>query len=326
MIAGSNVRITLACMAAVHAVFAFAQFVAPYDYAEQRRDYPYAPPTRVHLFGAQGHFHTRPFVYGLMPDGNGGYREDLARVYPLRFRLPGKLFGVDEPGVLFVLGSDGYGRDVFSRMLHGGRVSLLTGLVAALIALTLGVSAGAAAGFYGGWTDRLLMRGAEVVMALPWLYLLLGVRAMLPLRISGWESFGLVVAIIGGIGWVRPARIVRGVALSARERGYVAAARGFGASNLYLIRRHVLPATGGAVLAQAVTLVPHFILAEVTLSFLGLGAGEPLPSWGAMLAEARQYHALTQYPWLLAPAFAALPILLGYMVLADRWERRHSGS
>jgi peptide/nickel transport system permease protein len=225
--------------------------------------------------------------------------------------------GARAPGVVFLLGTDAYGRDVFSRLLYGGRVSLFTGLLAAFLSLALGLALGTAAGFYGGWLDQLLMRGGELVMALPWLYLLLAVRAFLPLHITTVQAFFLLVAIIGGVGWVRPARLIRGVVLSARERGFVLAARGFGASNAYLIRRHILPLTLGVVLTQATVLIPQYILAEVALSFLGLGVGEPVPSWGNMLAEAQQYHALVAHGWMLAPGLAIIPVLLGYLLLAD---------
>src|SRR5665811_1959330 len=127
------------------------------------------------------------------------------------------------------------------------------------------------------------------------------------------QAFFLIVAIIGGVGWVRPARLIRGVVLSAKERGYVQAARGFGASDGYLIRRHILPLTLGVVLTQATILIPQYILAEVTLSFLGLGVGEPVPSWGNMLAEARQYYSLVSHGWMLAPGLATVPVLLGYL-------------
>jgi peptide/nickel transport system permease protein len=219
--------------------------------------------------------------------------------------------------VVFLLGTDGNGRDVFSRLLYGGRISLFTGLLAAALSLAFGLSAGTLAGYFGGWLDQLLMRGGELVMALPWLYLLLGVRAFLPLHISTLQTLWLLIAIIGCLGWVRPARLIRGVVLSLRERGWVAAARGFGASHPYVIRRHILPFTAGVALTQATVLIPQYILAEVTLSFLGLGIGEPIPSWGNMLSEARQFHALVSHPWLLAPGLATIPILLGYFLLAD---------
>jgi len=332
----TRIRLGLWYLGILHAAVLLAGFLAPYPFAEQHRDFPYAAPMAIHWFDRQGAFHLRPFVNGLVPDlASGQYREDPAQVFPIHFWAPNhaaasgwlpaprRLFGVTEPGVVFLLGSDGYGRDVFSRLVYGGQVSLFTGLLAAGLSLGLGLAMGTAAGFFGGWTDALLMRGAELVMALPWLYLLLAVRAFLPLHISTLQAFFLLIAIIGGVGWVRPARLIRGVVLSARESGFVQAARGFGAGPAYLIRRHILPFTAGVVLTQATVLIPQYILAEVTLSFLGLGVGEPVPSWGNMLAEARQYHALMNHPWLLAPGLAAVPILLGYITLADALTSRH---
>jgi peptide/nickel transport system permease protein len=321
-----KLRITLVWLFVLHALVVLAGWVAPYDYAEQHREYPFAPPTRLHFRDAAGRLHLRPLVYGVTADfGTGDYREDRGRAYPVELLMNGRLFGVASPGVLFLWGSDGFGRDVFSRVLYGGRISLLTGLVAAFLSLSLGILWGTLAGIHGGWVDRLLMRGAELFLALPWLYLLLGVRAFLPLQISPTQAFVLLVAIIGTIGWVRPARLVRGVVLSARERGFVLAARGFGASPWYLIRRHILPLTWSVVLAQATILIPQYVVAEVTLSFLGLGVGEPVPSWGNMLAEARQYHSLIAHSWMLAPGLATVPLLLGYLTLADLLlERSHT--
>jgi peptide/nickel transport system permease protein len=293
-------RLSISLLILVHAAILFAGYLAPYDYAEQHRELAYSPPTAIHLDG------LRPFVCA----------QDGAR-YPIRFFTGGRLFGVTPPGHVFLWGTDASGRDVFSRVLYGGRISLATGFAATFLALALGLFWGTISGFYGGWIDRLLMRGAELFLALPWLYLLLGVRAFLPLHIGTVQAFFLLVAIIGTVGWVRPARIIRGVVLSARERGFVLAARGFGAGAPYLIRRHILPLTGSVLLTQATVLIPQYILAEVTLSFLGLGIGEPMPSWGNMLAEARQYHSLLFHSWMLAPGLAAIPLLFGYLVVAD---------
>jgi peptide/nickel transport system permease protein len=161
------------------------------------------------------------------------------------------------------------------------------------------------------------MRAGELFLSLPWLYLLLAARALLPLQIDPLQAILLLVAIIGTVGWVRPARLIRGVVLSGKERGFVLAARGFGATSGYLIRRHVLPMTFSVVLTQATVLIPQYILAEVTLSFLGLGVAEPVPSWGNMLAEARQYHTLVSHAWMLSPGLATVPVLLGYLRVAD---------
>jgi len=294
-----KLRIALGLLAALHLAILFAGFLAPYDYAEQHREYAYAPPSAVRFDG------LRPVV------------EAGGRKYPIRFFTGGRLFGVESPAVVFLWGTDGAGRDVFSRVVYGGRISLATGLGATLISLAIGLFWGMLAGYFGGWADRLIMRGGELFLALPWLYLLLAVRALLPLHIGTMQAFFLLVAIIGMVGWVRPARMVRGVVLSGRERGFVEAARGFGAGAPYLIRRHLLPLTWSVLLTQATVLIPQYILAEVTLSFLGLGVGEPVPSWGNLLADARQYHALMNHPWMLAPGLASIPVLLGYLILAD---------
>ena len=142
------------------------------------------------------------------------------------------------------------------------------------------------------------------------------------MHISPTVAFFLLVVVIGTVGWARPARLIRGVVLSARERKYVLAARGFGASDFYLLRRHILPQTMGVFLTQAALLIPQYILAEVTLSFLGLGVGEPVPSWGNMLGSLQQYHILASYWWMLAPALVLVPVFWGYQVLADFLHER----
>jgi peptide/nickel transport system permease protein len=154
-------------------------------------------------------------------------------------------------------------------------------------------------------------------LCLPWLYFLLGVRAFLPLHVSPLGTFFLLTGVIGLIGWARPARLVRGVVLSVRNRGYVAAARGFGASNLYLLWRHLLPMTIGVLLTQAAFLIPIYVAAEATLSFFGLGISEPVPSWGNMLAALQHYSVLVSYRWLLAPAGALAITSVTYGMLAD---------
>jgi len=232
------------------------------------------------------------------------------------------LFGVEEPARIFLAGSDEYGRDEFSRLLYGGQISLFAGFVAAAVSLALALILGVLAGFYGGWLDDVVMRFSELFLALPWLYLLFAVRAFMPLHIAPAQAFMLLIAVIGFIGWARPARLIRGIVLSAKERSYVLAARGFGASDLYLMRRHVLPETSGVLLTQAALLVPQYILAEVTLSFLGLGVGEPVPSWGNMLASLQKYYVLTSYSWMFAPGLALIPVFLLYYELCSVLQER----
>lgn len=335
-----NVRQTsakwLVILGALHAIVACAGFIAPYDPIEQDRRNPYLPPARIHLLDAQGRFHLRPFTYALkLRTGTfDQYEEDVAKTVPLeffssgsRFRLFGflpsrlHLFGAGNARIC-LLGTDAYGRDQFSRLLYGGQISLLAGLLGAGCTLLIGSCIGTAAGYYGGWRDDLLMRLAELFLALPWLYLLFAVRAFLPLSVSPLEAFFLIVAIIGAVGWARPARLVRGVVLSAKERDSVRAARGFGATNAYLLRRHVLPETSSVLLTQAVILIPQYVLAEITLSFLGLGVPEPTPSWGNLLSSLQQYSVLVSYWWMYLPALAIVPFYLGYLGLASSLQRR----
>jgi peptide/nickel transport system permease protein len=331
-----KIAVPLAALIAVHLLVVLAGFVAPYDAATQFREHPYAPPSRIHFRDESGHFHARPFVYAWKNNGNfAEYVEDTGRIMPIRFFVNGEpytmvrilepsvhLFGVEEPAHIFLLGSDGYGRDQFSRLLFGGQISLFSGLLAAALALSLGLLCGSVGGYFGGLLDALLMRTSEVFLVLPWLYLLFAVRAFLPLRMSPAGTFLLLIAIIGAVGWTRPARLVRGIVLSTKERNYVLAARGFGASDWYLLRRHVLPQTRGVLLTQAAILIPQFILAEVTLSFLGLGVAEPVPSWGNMLSALQQYNVLSSYWWMIIPGLALVPIFLSYYLLARSLEQQ----
>ncbi|HEX4074929.1 MAG TPA: ABC transporter permease [Candidatus Acidoferrales bacterium] len=327
----------LILLAVFHGLILFAGFFAPYGFAMQNREMAFAPPTRLHFADAQGKSHLRPFVYGLKDDAanSGGYVADATQTYSLRFFVKGSpykiaglfesdvhLFGVQGDGKLFLMGTDGYGRDQLSRFLYGGQISLLAGLLAAALSVALGVLVGALAGFYGGWIDDLLMRGSEIFLALPWLYLLFAVRAALPLHIAEWQVFLLLVAVMGLIGWARPARLIRGAVLSAKERKFVIAARGFGASDAHLLCKHVLPQTYGIVLTQIALLIPQYVLAEVTLSFLGLGVGEPMASWGTLLASLQQYYILSSYWWMFLPALLLIPVFLGYYLTADALQER----
>lgn len=326
----ARLAVPLVVLAAAHAAALGAGFLAPYAPTEQHRALPYAPPTRLHFVDEGGHVHVRPFVYASVEEERspGHYDEDRSRAFPVRLLVDAprdfggegggvRLAGVEEPAYLFLLGTDGFGRDQLSRLLYGARISLFAGLLATALSLGLGWILGTLAGFYGRWVDTILMRAADLFLALPWLYLLFAVRAMLPLHVSGGEAFLLIVVVIGLVDWARPARLVRGVVLSARERHYVVAARAFGASDLYLIRRHVAPQTAGIVLTQAALLVPQYILAEVTLSFLGLGVGEPAPSWGNMLASLQRYHVLASYWWMWIPGLALVAVFLAYFALSE---------
>jgi peptide/nickel transport system permease protein len=322
-------------LGAMHVFVLLAGFFSPNDYAQQNRDWPFAPPTRLHFLDANGKIHADPFICAIENRiDSGDYIENCDHHFPIHFFVRGPqysviglasadlhLFGVDSPGKLFFMGTDAYGRDLFSRFLYGGQVSLFAGLFATLLSLVAGTFFGTVAGYYGGYCDAAIMRVAELFLALPWLYLLFALRAFLPLSLGTRQAFLLIIATIGIVGWARPARLIRGVVLSSRERHYVLAARLFGGSHAYLMRRHILPDTYGVVLTQAALLIPQYVLAEVVLSFLGLGIGEPTPSWGNMLAALQQYAVLVSYWWMLMPGLFLIPVFLGYFLLASELQQ-----
>lgn len=328
-------------LALIYVSAAFAGFLAPENPTTQRRDLVFAPPTKMHFVDAKGRLHLRPVVRPsvLRADAIDEYDEDATREYPVRFfvrgapyRLAGvidadlHLFGSDSPTGVFLLGTDDLGRDVFSRLLYGSQISLFTGLLGTALTLSAALVLGGLAGYYGSWVDDVIMRLGELFLALPWLYLLFAVRMALPLHIEPIQAFVLILVIVGLVGWARPARLIRGVVLSARAREYVVAARCAGASDLYLFRRHVLPLVLGVLLTQAAVLAPQYILAEVTLSFFGLGVGEPVPSWGNMLASVQRYHVLTSYWWMFAPGLALIPVSLLFYALADALHQRSTAA
>jgi peptide/nickel transport system permease protein len=326
----TKLAVTLIALGTLHVVILCAGFFAPYDPTAQDRLRPYAPPTRLHFVDSGGHFHVRPFIYDILSDERSRGTQIVSSeripveffVYDSPYRILGvvparlHLFGTRRSR-LYLLGSDGYGRDLFSRIVYGGQISLLAGLLGAALTLIIGLCVGAAAGYWGGWKDALLMRLAELFLALPWLYLLFAVRAFLPLSVSPTQAFLVIALMLGAVGWARPARLLRGVVLSVKERDFVRAARGFGASDVYLLKRHILPQAGSVLLTQASILVPQFVLAEITLSFVGLGVPEPVPSWGNLLATLQQYSVVVSYWWMFLPAVAIVPFFLGYLALAS---------
>ena len=327
----------------LHIVVVSAGFMAPYDPAEQSRDAPFMAGTPIHVLADPSTFRLRVFVCRIVPNSvenvNSPFRtyvEDCSHRYAIRLFVrrhsPStgseslRLFQVDEPGQIHLMGTDQYGRDQFSRFLHGGRLSLFAGLLACALAVSIGMTAGAVAGFYGGLPDACLMWASEVFQSLPWLFFLLGLRTLLPLDLEPVTSFFAIVIAVGIVGWARPARLVRNIALSAKEREYVLVARGFGASDVYLLRRHILPATMGVALTQAALLAPRYILAEITLTFFGIGLNEPAASWGQMLSMLVQYSTLVPVsPWMYVPVFTLVLTCYSYLALAEGLRTRYVG-
>lgn len=308
-----------------------ADFLAPYASAEQHREYPFAPPSQWRFKDAQGHWQwPRVAAIKLVDQVTREYATEAAPGYPIQFWSQGTayrwlglfpaqmhLFTVSEPAHLFLLGTDGLGRDVWARVLHGARLSLLIATATLLLALPLALLIGIVAGFYGGWLDFGLMRLAELFLALPALYLVIALRSALPLNLEPEQVFGALVLVIGFFGWAQLARLTRGLVLTLRQQEYITAAVSCGASDAWIMRRHLLPQLTGFALTQAALAAPGYILAEVTLSYLGLGVPEPLPSWGNMLAGAQNVQTLTNYWWNLTPAVAVFITSLAFYLLAE---------
>ena len=271
-----------------------APAIAPHDPHEQNADFPYAPPMRPHVIDDDGTWHV-PFVYPLR------LTDRLERRY-LQDRTERLTILAAEPGPVFLLGTDALGRDLFARLLFGARASLGIAFVATVGALLIGTLVGAAAGYAGGAADETAMRVADFVLVLPAIYVVLALRAVMPLVLSPAQVFAGISIVLALVGWPMVARGVRAIVAAERRRDYAEAARAAGAGPVRILVVHLLPSSRGFILTQAALLVPAFVLAEATLSFVGFGFAEPVPSWGTMLQEAGTVRAFADFPWLLAPA------------------------
>ncbi len=286
-----------------------APWLAPYDPETQHRDFLFAPPMTLHLVD-QGVLRA-PFVYpiALADRLSQRYTEDRGRTRP----LPWFADTAAEP--VFLLGADSFGRDLLSRLLHGTRVSIALALASVFGALVLGAVIGGFAGYRGGWLDDAAMRAADFVLVLPVIYVVLVLRALMPLVLAPPTVFLLMTGIFALVGWPFVARGMRGIVATEREREYVVAAQSLGAGSRRIFLRHLLPACSGYLMVQATLLVPAFILAEATLSYVGLGFPEHIPTWGTMLIEAATLSAMTRFPWTLAPAVAIFVVVLSANVV-----------
>lgn len=289
-----------------------ASWVSPNQPWEQFADRAWAPPTRVHVRDAGGW--RAPFVYRqtLRDRVTRSFDVDTSRPVPLRWFRDGRLVSIDAAdGPLLWLGADGLGRDVWSRLWHGARLSLGVALAGALGALLAGALLGAAAGSARGATDLAITGLADVVIVLPAAYFVLVLRSMMPLVLDPSTVFWLMTVLFAVAGWPHVARGVRAIVATERQRDYAAAARAAGAGPLRLLG-HLVPASYGFLRTELVLLVPALLVAETTISFLGLGFPEPVPSWGLMLRDASSVSGMQLAPWTLAPA---LLLFLGVLAL-----------
>jgi peptide/nickel transport system permease protein len=298
-------------------------FVAPYDPYVSQSDGSLLPPTRIYWRDPQSNFigpHVYPTTQGAT-DINTGERKlkiDFSKPSPIRLFVKGRLFGTIGEGKINLLGTDEQGRDEFSRLIYGGRISLFIGLVGIFISFPLGMLIGGIAGYFGGWLDLVLMRLVEVLMTIPGIYLLVALAAVLPPSLSSAQRFLLIVLITSFISWSGLGRVIRGQVLSIKEQEFVQAAQAIGAHPIYIIIRHVLPQTATYIIISATLAVPSFIVAESVLSLIGLGIQQPDPSWGNLLSLATNASILVLQPWLIwPPALLIILTVLSFNLLGD---------
>jgi len=309
------------------------EFLAPYALHTRNNKFIFAPPQMVHLFH-EGQF-VGPFVYGMrfqlnMETLQREYVTDRSDVQRLRFfclgdpyefwgQIPGRLHLVcpAEGGTLFLLGTDRLGRDMASRLLYGGRISLTVGLVGITISFVLGITIGGIAGYFGGWVDNIIQRLIEILRSLPELPLWMALSAALPVTWSPILVYLGITVILGLLDWPGLARAVRSKLLSLREEDFCAAARLMGARPRRIIGRHLLPNFMSHLIASATLSIPSMILGETALSFLGLGLRPPITSWGVLLIEAQNIEAVALYPWLLMPMLPVVVTVLAFNFLGD---------
>ncbi len=274
-----------------------------------------APPTAVHLAATDGTWHA-PFIYRwrLVNQLEQRYEEDRSTRVPLEWWSGGHLVrsSNEDSAPLLLLGADSYGRDVLTRLLFGARTSLGLAVTAALGAMLIGAALGGVAGFAGGALDDVMMRTTDFVMVLPSIYVALALRSVLPLVLTAAQVFALLAGIFAVVGAPFVARGVRAIVRSERRLDYAVAAEALGASGLRVLVRHLLPASRGFVTVQITLLIPAFIIAEATLSYVGLGFPDPVASWGTMIHEAStNIRVFADFPWLLSPAAAMFLVVLG---------------
>jgi peptide/nickel transport system permease protein len=316
-----------------YVIAAFAGFFAPYHVRTIHSKLPGVPANGIHIRDSEGRFRW-PFVYGYESATDPETFRRVARhteeTYPVRFFARGDpytllglieadvhLFVVDEPGKVFLLGTDDLGKDLLSRIIYGAQVSLTVGLLGVFLSLSIGSLVGIAAGYFGGLFDDISMRVVEVLMAFPQIPLWLALAGALPPGLNSVATYFGITVVLSLVNWGGMARQMRAKVLAVRESDFVMAARITNCSELRVILRHLLPSTLSHVIVVATLAIPGMILGETALSFLGLGIRPPMTSWGLLLSQAQETRVLLQKPWLLWPVAPVVITSLSFNLIGD---------
>jgi peptide/nickel transport system permease protein len=313
----------------LYLIIIFADFVAPYYYDQQFTEGVWAPPTKLRFqdgkLGVRGVatvLNEETFAFEFVEDPNVFYPIKLFHRswdYRLLWLFPTNvhLFGVDEPGIVYLWGADKLGRDMFSRVIRGGQISMTIGFFGTAISLVLGSIIGTASGYLGGGADNLIQRGMELISSFPQIPLWAALAGALPQNMPMIQRYFLITLILSFLGWIGLARQVRGKVMAYRANDYTSAARAAGAGHMYIILNHMLPNAASHIAVVAAMSIPGMIGAEVSLSFLGLGIQPPLVSWGSLLRMAQNVTAVLQHPWEAIPALAVIVAVACFNFLSD---------
>jgi peptide/nickel transport system permease protein len=319
------VRFSAMCLLLFYLFAIASPIIAPYDPTYQNRRLPDCPPMTLHLSSPSEWSHAFFYAYPMtMTDPQARkFVEDRNAKTWVHLLSYGHLF-TTEPGAppYFLMGSEALGRDLFSRIVYGSRVSMFVGLIGVTISFGLGITIGALSGYVGGLLDNLIMRWSEIEMSLPSFYFLLALAAIIPSGMSTVATFFMIVAIMSFISWAGFARIIRGMAASVRSVPFVEAARALGGSRWRVLTHHVMPSVLGYAIVAATLSIPGFILGESALSLLGLGIQEPASSWGNLLAQAEDVQNLARYPWILIPGLFIFLAVMSFNFLGDHLRDR----